>query len=79
MEEYDSMSEKQNHKCKICNELDKQNKRLCIDHCHVTKKVRGLLCHKCNRALGQFKENIAIIENAINYLKEAQINVQVST
>lgn len=70
MEKYNEMSEQQNHKCKICGKIDEQNKQLCVDHYHSTGKIRGLLCHKCNRALGAFKDNIDIIENAIKYLKD---------
>ena len=41
-----------------------------IDHCHTTGKVRGVLCDLCNKGLGQFKDNIDNLENAIKYLKE---------
>jgi hypothetical protein len=38
-----------NENCQICNvELTKK----CIDHCHSTNKVRGVLCNNCNTALG---------------------------
>lgn len=68
---------KQECKCAICNkELNKnvsnsENKDadLCVDHCHVTNKVRGLLCRDCNFALGLFKDNINNLTNAIKYLK----------
>lgn len=67
----------QNHLCKICNlpgfKLDPRSKTLLVvDHCHSTGKVRGLLCHNCNRALGLFKDNTNSIENALNYLKGAE-------
>jgi hypothetical protein len=41
-----------------------------IDHCHSTGKVRGVLCDLCNKGLGQFKDSIDNLENAIKYLKE---------
>jgi len=40
-----------------------------IDHCHSTKKVRGLLCNKCNQAIGLFGENEEKLNSAINYLR----------
>lgn len=43
---------------------------LCVDHCHATNKVRGLLCNKCNQALGLFKDSILNLESAVGYLKE---------
>ena len=42
-----------------------------VDHCHETGKIRGLLCHNCNRALGLFKDNVEFLERAILYLKGA--------
>lgn len=52
--------------CQICNEQDRRE--LCVDHDHVTGKVRGLLCDNCNKALGLFKDNSQFLTNAIRYL-----------
>jgi hypothetical protein len=41
-----------------------------IDHCHITGKVRGLLCSKCNKALGLFSDNLNTLEQALKYLKD---------
>lgn len=57
---------KQNNKCKLC---EKETKLL-VDHCHTTGKIRGLLCNKCNVALGSFKDNIEVLQKAIDYLKQ---------
>ena len=55
--------------CDICGkELEKK----CIDHCHETKKIRGVLCNNCNTALGLFKDDPVRIENAIRYLEQAK-------
>lgn len=63
---------KQQHKCKICdisfNSLHSKN--MCIDHDHVTNKVRGILCSNCNLLLGYSKDNISTLEKAISYLKD---------
>src|SRR5690606_31502702 len=45
-----------NPKCYICSRKQ-TSKKLCIDHDHKTGKVRGLLCNKCNRALGLFQDS----------------------
>ena len=42
-----------------------------VDHCHATGRVRGLLCHPCNAAIGLLKDNIQSLENAITYLSES--------
>lgn len=76
IEEYDRLHKLQEGKCKICNHPEtmasankKSIKRLAIDHCHKTQKIRGLLCHHCNVSIGGFKESIETLESAINYLK----------
>jgi hypothetical protein len=71
--EYTEMFNKQKGCCKICNkhlsEVDKGNKKaLCVDHCHDTNIVRGLLCDKCNRGIGLLNDNIEILQKAIDYL-----------
>lgn len=40
-----------------------------VDHCHGTNKIRGILCHPCNLALGHAKEDISKLEGLIRYLK----------
>ena len=67
-----------NYTCPIClgSEEDVKGKgntkngSWVLDHCHETESFRGWLCHKCNRALGGFDDNIDILKRAINYLKE---------
>ncbi len=43
---------------------------LSVDHDHVTGAVRGLLCRRCNTGLGNFDDNIKIVQSALTYLKE---------
>jgi hypothetical protein len=62
----------QEGKCALCH-TDKPNgrgKRLHVDHCHGTGKIRALLCHSCNAGLGAFKDDPALLRAAIDYLEK---------
>lgn len=66
--EFEEILNKQKNKCAICkNDLKKE---IHIDHSHNTGKVRGVLCGICNKGLGQFKDNIQNLKNAIKYLND---------
>lgn len=67
--DYQQMLEDQGYACKLCGGPPRR-KRFDIDHCHVSGKVRGLLCEDCNRGLGCFKDNTVLMQTAINYLHE---------
>lgn len=70
-EEYDEKLKEQSGKCEICGTTDPgYHGRLCVDHNHVTKEVRGLICHNCNSALGNFKDNVSVLLSAISYLNK---------
>jgi hypothetical protein len=64
----ESMLLDQRGTCAICEQGFIETPR--VDHDHETGKVRGLLCHHCNTGLGQFKDNIEILQNAIAYLEK---------
>lgn len=73
VEQYKLMLESQNNLCAICDQPERRMKedqpqRLSIDHCHITGKVRGLLCNNCNILLGFAKDNKAQLKRAIEYL-----------
>ncbi len=70
VETYNNLLEKQNHVCAICFQKPKHRKRLAVDHCHGTGKIRGLLCMDCNLALGLMKDSTEMLDNCIKYLKE---------
>lgn len=72
---YNEMLQIQNNKCAICehdevatHNFSKRKQNLAVDHCHKSKKVRGLLCQDCNRGLGLFHEDISRLKKAIDYL-----------
>lgn len=67
VKDYFAMRDAQNNVCKIC--LKPQlGKRLAIDHCHVTGRVRGLLCDGCNGGLGLFRDDVQVMQTAIDYI-----------
>lgn len=75
-EDYKYLFKKQNGVCAICKEpethVHKKTNLVCnlsVDHDHNTDKVRGLLCTKCNKALGLLKDNIDYLNSAIKYLE----------
>lgn len=70
---YDVLLKKQGGKCAICgvheeSYIEAHGKKFAIDHDHETGVIRGLLCCKCNRGLGYFKDSIESLKNAIAYL-----------
>lgn len=75
-EEYELLCELQNNVCAICKQEqnDKRGTRLAVDHCHETKRIRGLLCNRCNRGIGMLKENKNVIMSAYNYVKRNEVN-----
>jgi hypothetical protein len=75
LEDYKKMKEEQQDLCKICKQpnRDKDISRLSVDHDHKTGKVRGLLCRRCNTALGLLDDRIDLFKEAILYLERASV------
>lgn len=84
VDKYHEMLLSQKNKCAICDKYESKvfcNKiiGLSVDHCHAAEKegamkIRGLLCHACNTSLGGFKDDIQILQSAIEYLKKHKDN-----
>ena len=63
--------------CPICNKTTdqvkdfggKRNRAWVLDHCHQSNEFRGWLCHRCNRALGGFSDDVDYLKRAIQYLQ----------
>lgn len=72
IEDYKKLFDLQNGLCAICNLSSVKN--LAVDHCHITGKVRGLLCAKCNMGIGAFEDKTSNIFEAINYLNKSLKN-----
>lgn len=77
VETYMQLFRNQGGVCKICNKPEIDRKRLAVDHDHACcsgasscgKCIRGLLCSKCNKALGMVSDDISVLESMIGYLK----------
>ena len=77
-EDYGTILKKQKGLCAICFHPEKLAKYgnilfLCVDHCHKTGKIRGLLCNACNRALGLLDDSPDRLDMAASYLRTADI------
>lgn len=76
LDEYNVLLENQGNVCAICRNPETiTNKQgtlwnLAVDHSHLTGKVRGLLCSRCNQGIGNFRENPDFLLAAIAYLKK---------
>lgn len=74
--EYNELLLKQNNCCAICKITIEEHKKrkgsdhtFAVDHCHITNKIRALLCFKCNMGLGYFNDSIELILLVLDYLR----------
>ena len=78
-DEYEELVVKQDGLCAICRKPPKQYisthgaryRYLVVDHNHITGKIRGLLCHKCNIALGSLGDDLELFEKAVSYVRRS--------
>ena len=65
------MQDKNKGCCAICGVsliTPDQSTSYCIDHDHKTGEVRNLLCQECNKGLGNFRDDVEIMQSVINYI-----------
>lgn len=67
-EEYQILLIAQNGVCAICSKKTDNGKRLSVDHSHTSGKVRGLLCSKCNFAVGLLNDETIRAKSLLDYL-----------
>lgn len=67
--EYEAMVVAQGGTCAICKKIP-SGRGFNIDHCHNTKRVRGLLCTNCNLAIGHMEDDTERLHAAIAYLQK---------
>lgn len=65
VEEFGQLLASQGCVCAICGSPNPEH----VDHDHVFKNVRGILCFNCNGGLGQFKDRPDLLHKAIGYLR----------
>jgi hypothetical protein len=70
VEAFNKMLQDQMGVCAIGGGVEVRGGRLHVDHSHNTGKVRGLLCHKCNVAIGLLKDSTEVILKAYSYIQE---------
>ena len=68
-QDYDNLLKKQNGVCTICGKTNKNKRPLAVDHNHKTEQIRGLLCDKCNTAIGLLDDNIETCLSVVEYLR----------
>jgi hypothetical protein len=65
LEDYDVMLRRQGGACATCKRKFKQS--LCVDHCHITGLLRGLLCKNWNVGNGYLGDNPRVMRNSADY------------
>lgn len=81
IETFEAMLAEQGGVCAMCLKegfvmADHHKEKLVVDHCHTNGKVRGLLCHNCNRALGLLQDDAATLLRAVEYLKKGSETIR---
>lgn len=70
LEEYDNLLIRQANRCGICHtHISMLRGHFDIDHDHSTGKIRGLLCNKCNQAIGLLGDSLVRVQEAMTYLE----------
>lgn len=69
LEQYEELFKRQDNRCGICRTKRGDIKRPCVDHCHSSLQVRGVLCQNCNVGLAHFRDNPLFLKYAIYYLQ----------
>jgi hypothetical protein len=81
MAEYEALLAKQAHRCAVCRRPETklrrngQPYRLGVDHDHVTKTPRALLCHRCNMIVWALEENHTLIPAIVAYVEQFRASV----
>lgn len=67
-EQYEELLDRQGSVCAICRQPPRRG-RLHVDHDHRSGRVRGLLCHLCNRAIGALRDDPQLADGVALYLR----------
>jgi hypothetical protein len=69
IEQYDELLAAQGGKCAICRREPRPDISLHLDHDHETGQLRGILCFRCNNALGDFDDDVSLLRAAVRYIE----------
>lgn len=73
LEQFNAMLDAQGGVCKICEKVNENGRALNVDHDHATGKIRGLLCHRCNTAIGLLKDSAILVRAVVAYLLDTNL------
>jgi hypothetical protein len=68
--QWDALVEKQNGTCALCS----RNPEV-VDHCHASRKVRGLLCNKCNLVIRLLDTDLDFLQRAMEYVEKVKYGI----
>ncbi len=74
LEQFNCLANAQNNVCAVCMQECVTHGRLSVDHCHTTGKLRSLLCHFCNSALGKVKDNPDTLRRLAAYIEHHNVS-----
>lgn len=72
-QQWDALYDQQLGRCAICLITLAEVKKICVDHDHVTGRVRGLLCHGCNVAIGHLQDDPDLLRRAAEYVERLRL------
>ena len=68
--EYNEMAKAQGGVCALCHQPPKGKRKLAVDHCHKTRKIRALLCVGCNWHVGKYEKDKTWVERVLEYIAQ---------
>lgn len=71
LETFKTMLAAQDSTCAICKAAPEPGRRLSVDHCHTTGLVRGLLCQRCNTAVGMAQDRPELLRQMADYVEKS--------
>jgi len=72
-EVFEEMLKSCDYTCHICGCKVVQKhggNKACLDHCHTTGNLRGVLCNRCNKGIGLLDDSVDVLQKAIDYLQK---------
>ena len=75
IEEFEALKKEQGNRCLICKKVFILSSQTHIDHDHLTKEVRGILCTRCNFIVGMVEKESDIVMKAVKYVKRNTLKI----